>query len=193
MEVEMDKLMIDGMAQVTRRDDRFEPGNRCRRWTNAALFIGALPLLIGGVDRPGTIVAQQVARQEGDAGASRSLAEARIKVARKALNSIKQRESRGSGLVYNDVLIHQWSHRLLAAQFDMCGGYTERVSIFEAHLGRMKELEERVKAHYIKGMVADLAQLNAVFHRLEAEAWLARVKQGQAPWTIEVDPLKLDS
>ena len=48
----------------------------------------------------------------------------------------------------------------------------------------MEELEERVKAHYSKGKVTDLAQMNAVFHRLEAEVWLVRVKQGQAPWTI---------
>jgi hypothetical protein len=52
----------------------------------------------------------------------------------------------------------------------------------------MKQLEGRVKAHYIQGKVTDLAQMNAVFHRLEAEAWLARVKQGQAPWTTKVDP-----
>jgi len=52
----------------------------------------------------------------------------------------------------------------------------------------MKELEEWVKAHYTKGKITDLAQTNAVFHRLEAEAWLARMKQGQAPWTIEVEP-----
>jgi hypothetical protein len=188
MEDEMDKHMIDGMAQVTRWDDRFQRGNRYRRWSNAALFIGALPLLIGGVDGPGTIEAQQVARQEGEARASRSRAEARIKVARRALDSIKQRESRGNGSLYNEVFTYQWSHRLLVAQLDMCEGYTERVAIFEAHLGRMKELEERVKAHYFKGKVTDLAEMNAVFHRLEAEAWLASVKQGQAPWTIKAIP-----
>ena len=49
-------------------------------------------MLIGGVHGPGTIEAQQVARREGEARACRSLAEARIKVARRALDSIKQRE-----------------------------------------------------------------------------------------------------
>jgi hypothetical protein len=184
MEVEMDKPMIDGMARVTRWDDHFERGDRCRKRSKVAPWIGALLWLIGGVDRPGTIEAQQVARREGEARASPSLAEARIRVARRALNSIQQRESQGHALFYNEVFIYQWSRRLLVAQLDTCQGNTQRVAIFEAHLGRMVEVEGRVKAHYSKGKVTDLAQMNAVFHRLEAEAWLARVKQGQAPWTI---------
>jgi hypothetical protein len=184
MEVEMDKPMIDGMAEVTRWDDRFERGNRCRRWSKAAPFIGALLLLIGGVNRPGTIEAQQVSRRAGQAKASPSSAQARIKVARRALNSIRQRESKSNTMLYNETFVYEWSMRLLVAQFEIAEGYTDCVAIFEAHLGRMKELEERVNAHYRIGRVTDLAQMNAVFHRLEAEAWLVRVKQGQAPWTM---------
>ena len=63
---------------------------------------------------------------------ARSLAEARIKVARRALESIKQRESRGNGSLYNEVFTYEWSQRLLVAQVDTCEGYTERVAIFEA-------------------------------------------------------------
>jgi hypothetical protein len=180
----MYKHMIDGMAQVTRWDDRFERGNRCRRWSKAAAFIGALLLLIGAVDRPGVIEAQQVSRRAGQARASPSPAEARIKVARRALNSIRQRESKSNSMLYNETFVYQWSMRLLVAQCEIAEGYTDRVAIFEAHLGRMKELEDRVNAHYRIGRVTDLGQMNAVFHRLEAEVWLARVKQGEAPWTI---------
>jgi hypothetical protein len=184
MEVEMDKPMIDGMARVTRWDDRFERGNLRRKRSKAVPWIAALLLVAGGVDRPGTIEAQQVARREGEPRASPSPAEARIGVARRALSSIKQRESRGNGLFYNEVFIYQWSRRLLVAQLDTCKRNTEGVAIFEAHRGRMVELEGRVKAHYCEGKVTDLEQTSAVFHRLEAEAWLARVKRGQAPWTM---------
>src|SRR5262245_54933327 len=100
----MDKPMIDVMARVTRRIDRPERGLRCRKRSKAALSIGALLLLFGGVDRPRMIEAQQVARREGEATASTSLAEARIEVAHRALNSIKRRESNGSAILYNEIL-----------------------------------------------------------------------------------------
>jgi hypothetical protein len=149
-------------------------------------WIGALLLLIGGINRAGTIEAQQVARRGEGASACPSTAAARIEVARRALDSIRRRESGGDSRLFNEAFVYQWSMRLLVAQAEVAEGYTVRVAIFEEHLGRMKELEGRVKAHYSKGMVTDLGQMNAVFHRLEAEAWLARVKQGQAPWTIMV-------
>ena len=123
-------------------------------------------------------------RSAGQARASPSPAEARIKVARRSPNSIRQRESNSNSMLYNETFVYQWSMRLLVAQFEIAEGYTDRVAIFEAHLSRMKELEERVNAHNRIGRVTDLAQMNAVFHRLEAEAWLARVKQGQDPWTM---------
>jgi hypothetical protein len=186
VEVEMDKPMIDVMARVARRIDRPGRGQRCRERSRAAIAIGALLLLIGGVDRPRTIEAQQVARREGEATDSTSLAEARIKVARRALNSIKRRESNCNIILYNETFNYHWSMRLLIAQFEIAKGYTDRVAIFEAHLGRMKELEERVNAHYSERKVTDLDQMNAVFKRVEAESWLAKVKQGQAPWTILV-------
>jgi hypothetical protein len=87
-------------------------------------------------------------------------------------------------MLYNETFVYQWSMRLLVAQFEIAEGYTDRVAIFEAHLGRMKELEERVNAHFRIGRVTDLGQMNAAFHRLEAEFWLARVKQAEAPWTM---------
>jgi hypothetical protein len=184
----MGKPMIDVTTQITRRIDRLERDNRCRKRSKAVILISALLLLIGGggVDRPRTIEAQQVDQREEKASASTSLAEARMKVALGALNSIKQRISKGNGVLNRDALICLWSRRLLIAQLDMSKSQTDRIAIFKAYLAQMKDLEERANVHYSERRISDLEQMDAVFHRMEAESWLMKVKQGQVPWIIVV-------
>jgi hypothetical protein len=186
MEVEMDKPVIDGMAQVTRWDDHFERGDRCRKRSKAALWIGALLLLIGGVEWPGAIEAQQVGPREEDARASTSLAEARCRVALRALNSIEQRVASGKGCANRDALIDAWSRRWLIARIELSRGHADRVASFDAHLARMKDLEGRAKAQYGERRISDLERLEAEFQRLQAESWLTKENQGKLPWIIEI-------
>jgi hypothetical protein len=188
-----DHLMFVSMAELTRRVDHLERANRRWKRCNALVLIGALLLLSGGVECPGTIEAEPVSPQGENATACTLLAEARIRLAFKALNSIKQRISSGKGCPNRDALVCGWSRRLLFAQIELSRGHVDRVASLEAHLVRMRDLEGRANAHYGERRISDLELMEAEYHRRVAESWLAREKswlkqkRGQEPWTLEVN------
>jgi hypothetical protein len=184
--VEMDERMADVIAQFTRRIDHLE--RECRRWKriNAVISIGALLLLLGGVNRPGTLEAQQVRPTQEGVRAATSRSEARMRMALRGLNSIKQRIANGKGILNRDAWIHLWARRLLIAELDRSSGQADRVAAFEEYLVRMKDLEERSIAHYGERRISDLELMDAEFHRLEAESWLEMVKQGYVLWMIPI-------
>src|SRR5262249_59575190 len=91
-----------------------------------------------------------------------------------ALNSIRQRISTCNGCGNRDPLIYAWSRRLLLAQLELSVTPGTRVASFEAHLARMKGLEAQAAAHYRERRISDMERMEAEFHRLEAESWLAR-------------------
>ena len=75
--------------------------------------------------------------------------------------------------------LSRWAQRLLTAELELSDKKADRVAVYEAHLKRMKEVEDEFKKEVegVKGGegVADLAA-EAKFHRLEAEILLEREK-----------------
>jgi hypothetical protein len=75
--------------------------------------------------------------------------------------------------------LSRWAQRLLTAELELSDKKADRVAAYEAHLKRMKEVEDEFKKEVegVKGGegVADLAA-EVKFHRLEAEIILEREK-----------------
>jgi multidrug efflux pump subunit AcrA (membrane-fusion protein) len=94
---------------------------------------------------------------------------ARVNAARRAYEGYEQQ------FVLGQVTFHQvaeWSRRWLEAEREQ-GGREQQVAAYEAHLARMKRLEDRMKA----ATQANAADKSAAeFYRLEAEGWLQRAK-----------------
>jgi hypothetical protein len=71
-----------------------------------------------------------------------------------------------------------WAERLLTAELELSDKKADRVAAYEAHLQRIKELEEEFhkEAEGVEGGegIADVAE--GKFHRLEAEIMLERAK-----------------
>lgn len=69
-----------------------------------------------------------------------------------------------------------WSRRWLEAERDMSTKKEEQLAALEAHLKRLKELEEMVTASFEAGRTAIGNVTAARYHRIEAELWLAQAK-----------------
>jgi hypothetical protein len=166
------------------RVDRLERARR--RWAliNAALLVGTAVLGAGGVHRTPALEAQQVERRDGTRTDTEPQAEARVKVALKALESIRQRVNAGVGVMYRDHIVAQWSRRLLHAQLDAAAGATPPAALFEAHRARMREVEARADCQYRERRISDLERMELEYFTLEAELWSARVKAGRPPGLV---------
>jgi hypothetical protein len=75
--------------------------------------------------------------------------------------------------------LSRWAQRLLTAELELSDKKADRLAAYEAHLKRMKEVEDEFKKEVegVKGGegVADL-DAEVKFHRLEAEIMLERAK-----------------
>ena len=69
------------------------------------------------------------------------------------------------------VHLYQWAQRLLTAELDLSDKQADRVAAYEAHVLRMKEVEDDFNKRVEKGNVY---AAEATFHRLEAEIMLER-------------------
>ncbi len=128
---------------------------------------------------------------------------ARLVAARKAFTTIRELYQKGS---HDEEQVYRWSVRLSEAERAVGGAKAERVAAFEAHLFRMKELEEwardrlpigplqptptlrlpdgRLPFRTDKGSTILAAQgiarsdvaVLTTFYRAEAEVWLAEAK-----------------
>jgi hypothetical protein len=74
-----------------------------------------------------------------------------------------------------------WSQRLLDAQLSASTQPADRIAAYQAHLDRMRKLEDQVKESHKREMATSLDLAAAQFHRLQAEQWLAREKAGLPP------------
>jgi RNA polymerase sigma factor (sigma-70 family) len=70
---------------------------------------------------------------------------------------------------------YEWADRLLKSELELADKDADRVAAHEAHLKRMKELEEFCKKRTKQGEPKEHAAL-AEFHRLDAEIMLERAK-----------------
>jgi hypothetical protein len=75
-----------------------------------------------------------------------------------------------SGLSFESM--YQWSRRWLDAERDLADTKEARVAAIQAHLDRMKKLEDLVRQWHRKGFVNNTDVAAGEFYRLEAEHWL---------------------
>jgi hypothetical protein len=72
--------------------------------------------------------------------------------------------------------VYVWSHFVLQTQFDLSDKKTDRIAALEAHLDRMKKLEELLKKVRRLGF-GQAIEVGAVeYYRIEAEYWLAHAR-----------------
>ncbi len=72
--------------------------------------------------------------------------------------------------------MYYWSKRCLEAEREMNSTPAGQQAALEAHLGRMKQLEEVTTSRYDAGRAAMTSKYFGEFARVEAELWLARHK-----------------
>jgi hypothetical protein len=75
--------------------------------------------------------------------------------------------------------VYVWSHFVLETQYDLSAKKPDRIAALEAHLDRMKKLEELLKKVRRLGF-GQAIEVGAVeYYRIEAEYWLAYARAGQ--------------
>jgi hypothetical protein len=108
-----------------------------------------------------------------DPKVSSELFQARVDAAKEAYLLAEALYRQGMG---EPETIYRWSHRWLTAQQTLAGTKAERTAAAEAHLARMKKLEEVAKATVRVGTACPLDGRAAKFYVAEAEVWLAQAK-----------------
>jgi hypothetical protein len=162
--------------------------------TNAvAIVLLAMPIAVAGLARP------RGGDRQGEGTATRpdeavAVAEARLKLSRKALDVIRRPARHGAQVVGRPEDYYRWSYRLLGDQiylsmpegeprvadpeiyFALSHARTSpgRVAAFKEHRQRMEELESMMRPRHERGILSNLEFLDVQSHRLEAEPWLAR-------------------
>jgi hypothetical protein len=72
--------------------------------------------------------------------------------------------------------IYRWSQRWLEAEQELNDKKGDRIAAAEAHLRRMKQLEDLVRNVYKAGAVAPIDLPAVEYYRLDAEAALSKAK-----------------
>jgi hypothetical protein len=114
--------------------------------------------------------------------ADRANANARRKVARKAYRKLKDSAfSLGSNPSFHQAFYFEqfrlWSVRWLRAEWDLNPDKAHRIFAAKAHLKRMNEVADAIKAAVDRGTTPSVVDPQAgKFFRLEAEKWLRRVR-----------------
>jgi hypothetical protein len=101
------------------------------------------------------------------------VAEARLKAALKQFEEVwtYYRQSRT-----NSFLTYYWSRLVLDSQQDLCDTRADRIAALEAHLERMRRLDELVKKVRKLGFAFSTDVGATEYYRLEAERWLEKAK-----------------
>jgi multidrug efflux pump subunit AcrA (membrane-fusion protein) len=115
-----------------------------------------------------------------DADELKALAQARLDAAHKAYDEAMKglHQTRRTGTLILPVTkpedVYAWSVRWLNAERNMGGKNDDRPPALEAHLRRMKELQQRVTEMSRSGLLSPPDASAVEFYRVEAELWLAR-------------------
>ena len=107
-------------------------------------------------------------------GAPSATAQARLAVARAALQAVRADIGRGHFNPGERDPIWIWSRRRLEARLDISNTKAERVAAAQEHVDEMKGVEQLILRMYKAGQVDSLIKLDAEYRRLEAESWLER-------------------
>jgi hypothetical protein len=69
-----------------------------------------------------------------------------------------------------------WSVNWLKAQLKLCDKKADVIAAYEAHLERMKQVEDAGKQKFEAGAVAGSQYYQATYYRIEAEIWLEEAR-----------------
>jgi len=72
--------------------------------------------------------------------------------------------------------VYVWSHFVLQTQFDLSDKKPDQIAALEAHLDRMKKLEELLKKVRRLGFGQRIEVGAVEYYRIEAEYWLAHAR-----------------
>ena len=103
-----------------------------------------------------------------------STGQARLKLAREALETARAQVARGRFRPGERDPLSIWSRRRFESRLDLARTKAERVAAAQEHLDEMKATEQHVTREAEAGEVDRLAVMEAQYRRLEAESWLER-------------------
>jgi hypothetical protein len=109
-----------------------------------------------------------------EAPAPSPTAEARLKLAREAMEAVRAQVGRGQFRPGERDPLWIWSRRRLEARLELARAKPERVAAAQEHLDEMKAAEQLITRQHEAGEVDRLALMEAQYRRLEAESWLER-------------------
>jgi RND family efflux transporter MFP subunit len=135
------------------------------------------PVRVGPAEEPKKDEPEPGAKDPGDL---KTLAKARLEAAGKAyevaLQSLQQTKKTGALIILlaKPEEVYTWSIRWLNAQREASGNKDDRVAALEAHVKRMKDLQQRVTEMVRSGLLSALDASAVGFYRAEADLWLAQ-------------------
>lgn len=146
-----------------------------------------LPGMFAVVALAGAAQADKPGRERGSdeketPGELKALVQARVDAARRTYDEAvkwSQQTRRAGDLILvlaKSEDVAAWSLRWLDAQREISGKQEDQIAALEAHLKRLKELQQRVAEMNKAGLVPSLDVSAVEFHCTEAELWLAREK-----------------
>jgi hypothetical protein len=135
-------------------------------------FIGTAALTASLVES--TAVANE------DVDDASATAQARLTLARAALDSVRAHVGRGQFSPGERDPIWIWSRRRLEARLELSKTKADRGVAAQEHLDEMKAAEQIVIRMHQAGEVDRLVKMEAEYRRLEAQSWLEREKMSKA-------------
>ena len=112
----------------------------------------------------------------GDTRRLSATAQARLKLARTALETVRANIGRGQFNPGERDPISIWSRRRMEARLDLSATKADRVAAVQEHLDEMKAVEQLLDRLQEAGQVDPLSRMDAEYRRLEAESLLEKEK-----------------
>jgi len=104
------------------------------------------------------------------------LGKARVEAAQKTFDLLFKAYRTGIGSRPEAERVYHWSRRWLDAELEMCCEKPDKLTAYEKHLARMKELQEDIKAAQSVGRALPAQSAAVDYYRAEAGFWLTRAK-----------------
>jgi hypothetical protein len=128
---------------------------------------------IGSAAAAGSLVGLTAGEAEG-AEATSATTQARLTLARAALEAVRHQVGRGKFNPGERDPIWIWSRRRLEARLELSKTKADRVAAAQEHVDEMKEVEQLIIQVHQAGQVDRLVKMEAEYRRLEAVSWLER-------------------
>jgi hypothetical protein len=136
-----------------------------------ARIVGALLLGLGGLTSATLRADEPPAPNDTSANAK-----ARAEAAAKLYQGMLDRAKVDPGAALDPEKLYQWSRRWTEAEQELSDKKKDRVTAAEAHLERMKKLEDYFKQLLEKKLVSPVEPAAQTYFRLEAERGLVQIK-----------------